>query len=170
MGTRSGSGRITPGTAGAPGSAAGLLPGCSAPRQGCWHTGTLGAGARRRCEISRSARPGKGMQPGALTSKGLGWGNGVRPVFPLPPKPRWPPGPSLGMDGRCLELVVYGHWGRGDGEGPLVPFATAVAPGRAWASGLGGGGRCWALQVRAGSTGAFLGVVAKRSATQRRVL
>lgn len=84
LGTRSGSGRITPGAAGAPGSAAGVLPGCSAPRQGCWHTGSLGAGARRRCEIPRSARPGKGVQPGAPASKGLRWGSGVRPVFPLP--------------------------------------------------------------------------------------
>lgn len=169
LGTPSGSVRRTPGAAGAPGSAAGVLPGCSAPRQGCWHTGSLDAGARRRCEIPRSARPGKGVQPGAPVREGALVGQWGATCASPPPSPGGPPDPDWEwMEGARSRW--FGHWGRGGGEGPLVPLAKAVAPGRAWASGLGGGGRCWALQVRAGSTGAFLGVVAKRSATQRRVL
>lgn len=77
---------ITLGAASAPVSAAGVLPGCRAPWQGGWRTGSPGTGARRRCEIPRLARPGKGVQPGALVREGLVGQWGATRV-PPPPSP-----------------------------------------------------------------------------------
>lgn len=40
---------------------------------------------------------------------------------------------QTGNECKALGAGVTGRWGRGGGEGPLVPFAAAVAMSRAWA-------------------------------------
>lgn len=112
---------ITLGAASAPVSAAGVLPGCRALWQGDWRTGSPGTGARRRCEIPRSARPGKGVQPGALVERGVGGAMGSDPCSPSP-KPRWPPGLRLGMNARRLEPALPGAGVAKAGRGHLCPL------------------------------------------------
>lgn len=53
-------------------------------------------------------------------------------MFPLP-QAQVATGTQTGNECKVPGAGVTGRWGREGGEGPLVPFAAAVAMSRAWA-------------------------------------